>query len=97
MVKEEVTVKCPFCAGEDICKYGYSKAGKQVYHCRNPKCTHKYFVENYTYKACCPQVRQQVLSMAVNCMGVRATARVQVISTNSVISILKKRTVGPGR
>ncbi len=45
MVKKEVTVKCPFCASEDIVKYGFNKAGKQVYHCKNPECSRKYFVE----------------------------------------------------
>lgn len=94
MVKKEVTVKCPFCASEDIVKYGFNKAGKQVYHCKNPECSRKYFVEEYTYKACCPQVRQQVLKMAVDCTGVRATARIQGISPNCVISILKNRWLG---
>jgi transposase-like protein len=62
----------------------------------NRDCAHKNFVENYTYTAYNPNVRQQVLKMAVDCNGIRATGRILGISKDTVISILKKRNFGLG-
>ncbi|MCL1970412.1 MAG: hypothetical protein FWF66_03010 [Candidatus Bathyarchaeota archaeon] len=62
-----VTVKCPFCGSENVDKSGHNATGKQVYLCRNSKCKHFSFVDKYTYKAYNPQVREQVLKMAIDC------------------------------
>ncbi len=91
MVKKEVSVKCPFCGSDNVSPHGHSKTGKQVYHCKNPACTHQYFVEEYTYKAYQPEVREQVLKMAVDGTGTRATSRILGISKDTVTSILKKQ------
>ncbi len=91
MVQKEVTVKCPFCGSEDVSTHGHSKNGKRVYHCKNPQCSHKYFTEEYTYKAYKPEVRKQVVQMALDCTGTRATGRILGISKDTVTAILKKQ------
>lgn len=93
MVKE-ITIKCPFCNSEKISKRGRNKTGKQVYQCKNRECSHNYFVEEYTYQAYKPEVRQQVLKMAVDCTGIRATGRILGISKDTVTAILKKQNNG---
>ncbi len=97
MVKEEVTVKCPFCGSENIGRHGHNASGKRVYHCKNPACSHKYFVEEYTYQAYKPEVRQQVVKLSVECTGTRATGRILGISKDTVTAILKKRKMAYGR
>lgn len=89
-----VKIVCPFCGSERISKNGHNKTGKQVYNCNNPECSHHNFVEEYTYKGCKPQVRQQVLKMAVDCTGIRATGRILGISKDTVTAILKKTKIG---
>ena len=97
MVSKIVMIRCPHCGSEQVGKNGHNKSGKQVYLCKNPACQHYSFVEEYTYKACDPKVRQQVLKLAIDCTGTRATGRILGISKDSVTAILKKRQAGPGR
>ena len=94
MVTKITTVKCPFCGSEKVSKNGHNKTGKQVYNCNNSKCSHRNFVEEYTYKAYNPEVRKQVLKMAVDCTGTRATGRILGIFKDTVTAILKKRKLG---
>lgn len=73
LTTKTINVKCPFCKSEKVSKNGHNKTGKQVYNCKNPECKHHNFVEEYTYKVYNPQVREQVLKMAVDCTCTRAT------------------------
>lgn len=84
------TVRCPHCGSEEVSKNGHNKTGKQVYKCDNVDCKCCNFVESYTYKGCEPKVREQVLKLAVDCAGIRATGRILGISKDTVTSILKK-------
>ena len=97
MVTKIITITCPHCGSDRISKNGHNKKGKQVYNCNNAECSHRNFVEEYTYKAYNPDVRKQVLKMAVDCNGTRATGRILGISKDTVTSILKKRKIGLGR
>lgn len=97
MVEKTVIVKCPFCGSEKVSKNGHNKTGKQVYRCNNPECNHKNFVEEYTYKGWNPEVRRQVLKMAVDGTGIRASGRILGISKDTVIAILKKQQIGTGK
>ena len=92
-----VTIRCPHCGSEQVSKNGYNKTGKQRYLCNNPECSHRSFVEEYTKKAYDPKVREQVLKLAIDCTGTRATGRILGISKDSVTSILKKQKIGPGK
>ena len=91
MATRTITVKCPFCASEQVTKNGYNKSNKQVYRCHNSDCTHRSFVEEYSYKGSDPAIRRQVLDMTVNGNGTRATGRILGISKDTVTAILKKR------
>ena len=97
MATKTVTIRCPFCGSDQVSKNGHNKTGKQVYRCNNAACQHRSFVEEYTYKACEPAVRQQVLRLAIDCTGTRATGRILGISKDSVTAILKKQQAGLGR
>ena len=93
----KILIKCPYCGSDKVSKNGHSKAGKQVYNCNNKTCTRKNFIETYTNKAYQPNIREQVLKMAVNGTGTRATGRILGISKDTVTAILKKHKTGPGK
>ena len=97
MVTKIVTIRCPHCGSEQASRNGHNKAGKQRYLCNNPKCPHRSFVEEYTNKAYDPKVREQVLKLAIDGTGTRATGRILGISKDTVTAMLKKRKVGPGK
>jgi transposase-like protein len=84
-----VSLQCPFCRTERVTKDGSSN-GKQRYKCHNNECKRKTFYAEYTYNACNPDVKKQIIKMSINGNGIRATARVLGISTDTVISRLKK-------
>ena len=61
MMTKTVVVKCVVCTSENISKNGHNTTGKQVYNCNNRNCKRRTFVEDYTYNACKPAIRKQVL------------------------------------
>jgi transposase-like protein len=97
MATRIIKVKCPFCESEAVSKNGHNKNGKQVYRCNNIECKRRSFTEEYTNKAYDPKIREQVLKMAVDCTGTRATARILGISKDTVTAILKKQKIGLGK
>lgn len=84
-------ILCPYCGSENVNKYGNYANGKQRYICKNKECTHKTFVESYTYKAHDPNVKESIYLHIANGNGTRAAARLRGISKNTVTSALKKR------
>ena len=83
---------CPYCQGIDIVKHGMSPEGKQRYRCRAclAGCGRTFLLE-YTYAGQSPEVKQQIVEMAMNASGIRDTARVLHVSPTTVINALKKR------
>ena len=81
---------CPACQSENVVKHGQSKEGKQRYQCRNLECWRKTFIREYSYRGYLPEVKQQVVDMAMNGSGIRDTARVLKISPTTVIEEIKK-------
>ena len=84
---------CPYCQGIDIVKHGMSSEGKQRYRCR--ACFEgrgRTFLLAYSYAGHAPEVKQQIVDMAMNASGIRDTARVLHVSPTTVIKELKKRT-----
>ena len=82
---------CPYCQGIDIVRHGLSPEGKQRYRCRT--CLEgrgRTFLLDYAYTGQSPEVKQQIVDMAMNASGMRDTARVLHISTNTVMTELKK-------
>ncbi|HJW27793.1 MAG TPA: IS1-like element transposase [Saprospiraceae bacterium] len=48
-------------------------------------------MQEYSDKGRLPEIKQRIVEMAINGSGIRDTARVLDISTDTVISELKKR------
>src|ERR671930_1508706 len=82
---------CPHCHGTDIVRHGTTRQGKQRYRCREQHCAGRTFLLDYSYPGQSPEVKQQIVEMAMNASGIRDTARVLHVSTNTVMTELKKR------
>src|SRR6266849_1962208 len=83
---------CPYCQGIDIVKHGLSPEGKQRYRCRTClKGRGRTFLLDYAYAGQSPEVKQQIVDMAMNASGIRDTARVLHVSPTTVINELKKK------
>jgi len=65
---------CPYCQGTDIVRHGKSPEGKQRYRCRQCRegqgCT---FLLDYSYAGQSPDVKEQIIGMAMNASGIRDT------------------------
>ncbi|WP_442862831.1 IS1 family transposase [Candidatus Entotheonella palauensis] len=82
---------CPHCQGTDIVRHGKSPEGKQRYRCR--ECREgrgRTFLLAYSYAGQSPEIKDQIVEMAMNAGGIRDTARVLKISTQTVMTELKK-------
>jgi len=86
-----IPVRCPHGGSDQIVKRGKTENAKQRYRCQQPDCSVKTFILDYEYNGCLPEVKQQVIEMALNGSGIRDTARVLEISPTTVINELKKR------
>ena len=86
-----IPVLCPHCQSDQVIKGGKTPAGKQRYKCQNPDCPYYSFQLDLTYKGRSPEVKEQIIDMALNGSGIRDTARVLKISTATVINELKKK------
>ncbi|HSX82524.1 MAG TPA: IS1-like element transposase [Candidatus Saccharimonadia bacterium] len=83
---------CPYCQGTAMVKHGLSPEGKQRYRCR--ACLEgrgRTFLLEYSYAGQSPDVKQQIIEMAMNASGIRDTARVLQVSPTTVLKELKKR------
>ena len=85
-----VPIKCLHCGSIDVIRYGQTSNEKQRFLCRNDGCG-KTFIQEYSDKGRLPEIKQRIVDMAVNGSGVRDTARVLDISTDTVINELKKK------
>ena len=85
-----VPVQCPHCQSTEVIKAGKQANGVQRYQCQNGQCGRRIFLLHYQNRAQVPEVRRQVVEMAINGSGVRDTARVLRISPTTVIAVLKK-------
>ena len=86
-----IPVTCPYCQSDHIVKRGKADTGKQRYRCQNPNCSHQSFLLNPAYKVRLPEIKGQIIDMALNGSGIRDTARVLGISTDTVLNELKQK------
>ena len=84
-------VRCIYCRGTALVKYGRTPEGKQRYKCREDVCSGRTFILDYSRPGSLRSVKQQIVNMAMNGSGVRDTARVLHVSPNTVTRELKKR------
>ena len=87
---EITTLRCPHCKSKNIKKYGFLN-GKQRYACKNRECRHKTFYAKYQYNGCNPAVKRDIIKWSVDGAGIRAIASELDISTDTVISELRKK------
>ena len=85
-----VPVQCPHCQGTEVIKAGKQANGTQRYRCQNGQCARRIFLLQYQDRGRVPEIRRQVVDMAMNGSGIRDTARVLRISPTTVIAVLKK-------
>jgi insertion element IS1 protein InsB len=86
-----IAVRCPRCQNDQIVKRGKTARGTQRYLCQNGECTADSFLLDYRNRGCLPEVKDLIIDMSLNASGVRDTARSLHISTNTVLSELKKK------
>jgi len=92
-----IPVRCPHCQSDQVIKGGKTKAGKQRYKCQNADCPCYSFQLDLIYHGRSPEVKDQIIDMALNGSGIRDTARVLKISTATVINELKNDSVERSR
>jgi transposase-like protein len=86
-------IKCPQCKNDEVIKSGFTAQGKQRYRCQHKACKTTTFLQNYTYKGYHPEIKEQIIDMAINGSGIRDTARVLKISQWLVMEELKKKPI----
>ena len=86
-----IPVRCPQCEDDHVVKRGKTSNEKQRSLCQNEACLQQTFVLEYRHRGRLPQVKQQIIDIALNGSGIRDTARVLGISKDTVLSELKKR------
>jgi len=86
-----VEVQCPACRSREVVRYGRQANGEQRYRCNNVACERSIFLGRYRKIGRLPEVKQQMVDMALNGSGIRDTARVLGVSPMTVISTLKKK------
>jgi transposase-like protein len=86
-----ISVRCPYCHSDQIVKRGKTRRGAQRYLCQNTACTPRSFLLEYSYQGRLPEVKQQIIDMSLNATGIRDTARVLRISTDTVLCELRKK------
>jgi transposase-like protein len=92
-----VPVQCPYCHSMEVIRAGKQSNGAQRYQCQNGQCVRWIFLLQYQDRGRVPEVRRQVVDMAINGSGIRDTARVLRISPTTVIAVLKKSRLSPTR
>ena len=92
-----IPVPCPHCHSTEVIKAGKQATGAQRYQCQNGPCARRIFLLQYQERGRVPEVRRQVVDMAINGSGIRDTARVLRISPTTVIAVLKKSRFSPTR
>ena len=85
-----IPVQCPHCHSTEVIKAGKQANGTQRYQCQNGQCERRIFLGQYQDRGRVPEIRRQVIDMAINGSGIRDTARVLRISPTTVIAVLKK-------
>ena len=86
-----IAVQCPHCHRDQVVKRGKTARGTQRYLCQNKACTTGSFLLDYHNRGYLPEVKELIIDMSLNASGIRDTARSLHISTDTVLSELKKK------
>ena len=86
-----IAIQCPHCHSEQMVKRGKTRRGTQRSLCQNRACAKGSFLLDYRNRGCLPAVKHTVIDMSLKASGIRDTARVLRISTDTVLSELRKK------
>jgi IS1 family transposase/transposase-like protein len=86
-----IAVRCSHCHSDQIVKRGKTVRGTQRYLCQNVLCVKGSFLLDYCNRGYLPEVKELIIDMSLNASRVGDTARSLHISTNTVLSELKKK------
>src|SRR5215471_7330296 len=78
----------PHCQGTDSVRHDQTRQGKQWYRSRERRWAGRAFLLNDVYAGQSPDVKRQIVEMAMNASGIRETARVFHVTPNIVIKAL---------
>ena len=81
---------CPHCHGTDVVRHGTTWQGKQRYRCRTCPEHGRTFLLAYAYAGQSPDVKRQIVDMAMNASGIRDTVQVLHVSPTTVLKELQK-------
>ena len=84
-----VPVQSPHCHSTAVIKAG-KQAGTQRYQCQNGRCARRIFLLPYQDRGRVPEIRRQVVDLALTGSGIRDTARGLRISPTTVIAVVKQ-------
>jgi hypothetical protein len=79
-----IAVQCPHWDSEQSIKRGKTRRGTQRYLCQNTACATGSFLLVYRNRGCLPEVKHTIIDMSLHASGIRDTARVLRISTDTV-------------
>jgi transposase-like protein len=74
-----------------VSKNGKTETDIQRYICNAKECAGKSFMLEYSYNGCKPGIDKQIIDMTSNASGIRDISRNLKISTDKVMSTLKKQ------
>ena len=74
-----------------VVRYGRQANGEQRYRCNNPHCKRRIFLLRYCNTGRLPEVKRQIVDMALNGSGICETARLLKVSPMTVMTTLKKK------
>ncbi len=68
-----VEVQCPECGSRAVVKYGRQANGAQRFRCDNLDCERRIFLLQYQNKGRLPEIKRQMVDMALNGSGIRVS------------------------
>lgn len=86
----EAAIKCPHCQREAVVKYGKTSNGKERFRCQQRERCGRTFLRSSAYPGGLPTVKQQVVAMTLKGSGIRDSARVLHVGSNTVLREVKK-------
>ena len=86
-----IAVTCLYGQSDPITTRGTTETDTQRYRCHNPHCPHQSFLLHPADKGRVPAITEPMIAMALHGRGIRDTARVLGLSTDTVLNELKKK------